>query len=82
MLARATGRIIDDDLYMTISRASAEVGEIAGVVRFDFELSYPSENPQSVSFTTHDGSAMAGSDYGAANTSIAFRTGETRCRRR
>ena len=75
--ARATGRIVDDEPYLTISRTAASVSENTRTVGFDFELNRGSGEQPSVSFVTRDGSAVAGEDYQAANSSIMFESGST-----
>ncbi len=65
----------------TLSVSGAKVTEGAagstGKAVFGFDLSAPSASPVTVAWRTVDGTALAGSDYGAANGTVTFPAGVT-----
>ena len=71
--------IVDNDGTPTASfgRAAYDVSEGAGTAVIDVVLSNPSASQITVSFQTSDGTAVASSDYGAANGTITFAPGAT-----
>ena len=75
-----TATIIDNDgqPHVTIGDASAPEGNSGTVpLTFTIDLSHASETPIDVTWTTADGTAVAGSDYVANGGSITFAPGET-----
>jgi hypothetical protein len=77
---QATGTIVDDDLPPALSIGDATLSEGDGspsMATFSVGLSAPSAKPISVDFATADGTATAGSDYGAASGTLALDPGET-----
>lgn len=72
-------KITDDDggSPPAISVDALAVAEDAAVARFTVTLSAPALVPTLVSYTTADGSALAGEDYAAAGGSIRFAPGDT-----
>ena len=72
----ATSRIEDDDEppALSIADASGVEGEVA---RFRVTLSDPSGFQVTVAYSTSDGTAVAGADYEAVGSSLAFAPGET-----
>jgi hypothetical protein len=77
---QATATIVNDDAVPAISIADVSVGEGdagATMATFVLALSGSSELPVSVSYTTKNGTAIAGSDYSAASGSASFAPGAT-----
>ncbi|HEY0735113.1 MAG TPA: Calx-beta domain-containing protein [Herpetosiphonaceae bacterium] len=56
---------------------NVSVHETAGKATLTVKLNSPSDNPVTVSYTTKDVNAIAGSDYTATSGTIAFDPGET-----
>ena len=86
MIARGTGTVTikNDDLppagahTLSISDASVKEGNSGtNTMSFTVSLSPASTSQVKVDFATRDGSASAGSDYQAANGTLAFNPGET-----
>ena len=77
----ATGTITNDDAVPTVSILdNAAVSEGAlGISNapFTVRLSNPSFERITLAVTTSDGTAMAGTDYTALNTTLSFEPGET-----
>ncbi|MBA4789699.1 MAG: cellulase family glycosylhydrolase [Rhizobiales bacterium] len=77
----AVGTIVNDDVVLpTLSIADASVAEgNAGtkVMTFTVTLSQAATGPVSVHYATGDGTATAGSDYGAGSGTLTFAAGET-----
>ncbi|HEX3219019.1 MAG TPA: Calx-beta domain-containing protein [Candidatus Limnocylindria bacterium] len=80
--AVGTGTITDDDAPPTVSTVGTltvpegNTGD-SGYASVDVTLSAPSGRPVSVDFTTADGSATAGSDYGLTAGTLDFTVGHT-----
>ncbi|MEJ7138764.1 Calx-beta domain-containing protein [Amphibiibacter pelophylacis] len=55
----------------------ASVNEAAGTVSYTVQLTKPATGPVSVSYTTQDGTAKAGSDFTASSGTLTFQPGET-----
>ena len=68
----ATLTILDDENSIAISNATAEVNEAAGKIVVTLVRSGVLTSPLTVHFATADGSATAGSDYGATNGTVSF----------
>jgi hypothetical protein len=78
--AVGTGTITNDDAAPTVSVNSPSVAEgDSGTTNLTFtvSLSSPSYQAVVVSYATADGTATAGSDYGAATGTVTFAPGET-----
>src|SRR5690606_11952073 len=82
--AEGVATILDDDAGgadPVISIASAEVVEADGgntrALQFVVRLSAPSSEPVRVDYQTADGTAVAGSDYGATSGTLTFAPGQT-----
>lgn len=72
--------MIDNDAAPGVPALSVNdsvVDEKNGYAEFAVTLDKPASSDVSVSYSTQDGSAKAGSDYLAQNGSIVFRAGET-----
>ena len=65
----ATGTIVDDDGAPTLSIAGATVGEAATSIVFPVELTSASANVVTATWSTADGTALAGTDYTAVSAS-------------
>lgn len=67
--------------WPTVSVSSAQglesVNGTAGWINFDVSISDELSESFSVNFATSNGTAIAGSDYGAASGTLTFRPGET-----
>jgi Calx-beta domain len=63
--------------HPTISINDVTVNEAAGKEVFTVTLSGPSSTPVTVSYGTHDGTALAGTDYGATTGTVTFAPGQT-----
>ena len=76
--ASAVGTIVDDDGRISINSVSLADGS-SGTTAFVFTvtLSKAASVPIDVSFSTSDGTAMAGSDYIATSGTLTFAPGET-----
>lgn len=77
--AYAVGTIVDDDGTAgtpTVSISDAIVDEKGKEAVFEFRLDQPSTGSVVLSYTTADGSALAGSDYSAAAGTVSFAPGE------
>ncbi|MBV8516018.1 MAG: right-handed parallel beta-helix repeat-containing protein [Acidobacteria bacterium] len=78
--ASATGTIVDDDSapVLAIGNVSQAEGN-SGTTTFSFPvtLSAPSGQTVTVSYATANGSAVAGSDYGATSGTLTFAPGVT-----
>ncbi|HKP69513.1 MAG TPA: FG-GAP-like repeat-containing protein, partial [Pyrinomonadaceae bacterium] len=68
----AVGTIVDDDAEptLTINDVTANEGSFGTFFNFSVALSTASAKPISFRYTTADGTAIAGSDYNAANNTI------------
>jgi uncharacterized repeat protein (TIGR03806 family) len=84
MLARAsaTGTIIDDDSStgpaLSIANSSTPEGDAGNSsLVFDVTLSAPAGGPVTATYSTSDGTAVAGSDYAATSGTVAFPAGVT-----
>ncbi len=77
--ATAAATIRDDDVVViSISNATVVEGNSGtATVTFTISLSGPAAYPITVNWSTGNGSASAGSDYGAASGSVTFAPGET-----
>ncbi|OYW60632.1 MAG: hypothetical protein B7Z30_03865 [Rhizobiales bacterium 12-68-15] len=79
--ATGVGTITNDDVVLpTLSIADASVAEGdtgTSILTFTVSLSQAATGPVSVQFATGDGTASAGSDYGAASGTLTFAAGET-----
>ena len=76
--AQATGTIVNDDAAPSVSIADVSVNEGnegTTAATFVLTLSGGSELPVSVSYSTADGSAAAGTDYTAATGTASFAPG-------
>jgi hypothetical protein len=74
-----TATILDDDgpPRVSISGATVEEGDAGDVTaRFSVALSSPSARPVSVKWATADGTATAGQDYEADDSTLSFPPGE------
>ena len=74
------GKILTDDPIVRVSIADSAVAEgDAGTVPMVFSvlLSEASDTPIDIGYTTADGTAVAGSDYSAANSTLTIPAGET-----
>ncbi|MFO0906974.1 MAG: cellulase family glycosylhydrolase [Isosphaeraceae bacterium] len=83
-----TGGVLADD-WQTVQQAKVnavkpvQFGMLGGAsttytqMTFTLTLSAPSTSPVSVSFSTADGTATAGSDYAASSGTVTFAPGET-----
>src|SRR4051794_440349 len=74
----ASTTITDDDAPPTISVAAAPAVESAGAQVFTVTLSAPSAFPVSVTYSTTDGTATAGSDYTPTAGTVTFPPGTTK----
>lgn len=75
-----TGTIFDDDLLSTLSVLDADVVEgnaATASAKFVVQLAPAAKAPVTVDYHTADGSAVAGSDYTAANGTLTFTAGQT-----
>ncbi|WP_295006694.1 Calx-beta domain-containing protein, partial [uncultured Dechloromonas sp.] len=73
-----TGTITDNDGTPTLSIAGPDlVNEAVGTVTYTVTLSNPSASSVSVSYSTANGTALAGSDYTANSGILTFAPGET-----
>lgn len=78
--ATATGTIVDDDSapVLTIGNVSQAEGNSGSTIfSFPVNLSAPSGQTVTVDYATADGSAIAGSDYGATSGTLTFAPGVT-----
>ena len=79
--ATGVGTITNDDVVLpTLSIADASVAEGdtgTSILTFTVSLSQAATGPVSVQFATANGTASAGSDYGAASGTLTFAAGET-----
>jgi aryl-phospho-beta-D-glucosidase BglC (GH1 family) len=76
----ATGTILNDDTPPALSISDAQVTEGNAGSRqmlFTVSLSQAAAGPVSVTYTTQDGTALAGSDFTAASGTLSFAAGET-----
>ena len=73
----ATVTITDDEGLPQISIAGATVSEAAGTVTLTVQQTLQSEDNVSVSYTTTNGTALAGSDFVAVNDNITIPAGQT-----
>ena len=77
---QAVGRILDNDATALLSAADAEGPEGSGgtssTMNFKVTLSTVSDRPVTVSYSTANGTAAAGSDYAAASGQVTFAEGE------
>jgi len=73
------GTILNDDVQLNISGGGAVTEGDAGTTEMTFTvtLSGPSDGTVTVDYTTADGTASAGSDYGAVSDHLIFGPGET-----
>ena len=62
---------------VSLSVADATAKEDAGSLAFTVLLSAASRDPVTVAYATSDGTALAGSDYTAANGTLTFQPGQT-----
>ena len=77
----ATGTITNDDPIPTVSISPATVTNeegIDGTVDYTFtvSLSNPSDRPITVTYSTSDGTALAGEDYAASSGTLTFNPGD------
>ncbi|MBV9495282.1 MAG: right-handed parallel beta-helix repeat-containing protein, partial [Acidobacteria bacterium] len=78
--ATATGTIVDDDTAPTLSIGNVTLAEgNSGTTTFSFPvtLSAPSGQTVTVNYATANGTAVAGSDYGATSGTLTFAPGVT-----
>lgn len=78
--AQATGTITDDDAAPNVSVSNCTAAETTGtngVCAFDVSLSAASGKTASVSFSTANGTAVAGTDFVAASGVVTFPPGST-----
>ena len=76
--AQATMTITDNDGAPTISISdNSTADESAAIANLTVSLSAASEKTVTVSYTTSDGTASAGSDYTASASSLTFAAGST-----
>jgi len=76
----ATGTILNDDIPPALSISDAQVTEGDAGSRqmlFTVSLSKAATGPVSATYTTQDGTALAGSDFTAASGTLSFAAGET-----
>jgi len=75
------GNIADDDPVPTVSISDGAPDPategIDGTITFTVTLTNPAAFDVTVDFTTLDGTALAGSDYGATSGTLTFLAGET-----
>ena len=71
-----TGTITDNDDAPTITIGDAEPVQEGGTAEFTVRLSSASGLPVTVSYTTMDGTARAGSDYTSTSGTLSFAPGE------
>ena len=71
------GTIEDDDAVPTFSVDDVTTPNESVNATFTITLSAPSGQETSVTYTTSDGSATAGDDYGATSGTVTFAPGET-----
>jgi outer membrane biosynthesis protein TonB len=74
---RGAGTILDNDPQVSISIDDVTRAEAEGPATFSVSLSKASGKVVTVAYATADGSALAGSDYGARNGTLVFLAGET-----
>ena len=74
---RTVTATIDDDDELTASVVGPESVPEGNAARFALTLSQPVEVPVTVSYATKDGTATAGTDYEAADSSVEIAAGET-----
>ena len=75
----ATGTITDDDMpALSIADATVTEGDAgeSATLTFRVTLTPPATLPVTVDWETSDGTAAAGTDYTAANSSLTFETGD------
>ncbi|MEX8516902.1 MAG: Calx-beta domain-containing protein [Leptothrix sp. (in: b-proteobacteria)] len=75
--AIAAATITDDEDKPTLSVADITVNEGAGTATFTVTLAGQTNLDTTINFATHDGTALAGSDYTAVNGLLTFAPGET-----
>ena len=75
--AEATGTITDDDAAPALTIADAQAAEGDREITFAVTLGAASSFAVTVDWTTADGTAMAGSDYTAADGRLTFAPGQT-----
>ncbi|MGF1520815.1 MAG: Calx-beta domain-containing protein [Leptolyngbyaceae cyanobacterium] len=77
--ATGIGTIVDDDaaLLPELSIDDITVNEADGTATFTVNLSAAAASDVTVNFATADGTAIAGSDYAAANGTLTFAAGTT-----
>ena len=71
------GGTSDDDRPTISVGSDFTVDEAAGTITFTVTKTGSTSLPATVSFTTQDGSAVAGSDYSPASGTLTFAAGET-----
>jgi len=82
-VVRSTAFILDDDglgpdrTVFVGSPIVVEGDSGTTLAEFEVKLSRPSPNPLTFTYSTHDGSATAGSDYTAMSGPITFQAGQT-----
>ena len=76
MLSHATSTLVAGPPAVSVSDATVQEAEGA-VLAFSVTLSHASSRTVTVSYTTQDGTATAGSDYTAASGSLTFNAGDT-----
>ncbi len=74
-VATATGTILDDDAGLVVTGGRA--AETAGEIVFTVTRQGSTRKAVSVSYTTRDGTALAGSDYTARSGRLTFARGES-----
>ncbi|MFC0348983.1 retention module-containing protein, partial [Undibacterium danionis] len=72
-----TGTINDGDVTTVNISGPSDVNEAIGTITYTISLSAPSQLPVTVSYSSRDGSALAGSDYSAISGTVTFAPGET-----
>jgi hypothetical protein len=72
-----TGTIIDGAVPTLSISGPSSVNESAGVVSYTISLSSANTVPVSVSYSTNNGTALAGSDYALSAGTVTFAPGET-----
>jgi chitinase len=73
----AVGTIFDNEGDPTFVVLDASAGEAAGTMSFDVWMTHASVNTQTVTYTTSDGTALAGSDYTTATNTLTVTPGTT-----
>ena len=76
MLSHATSALVAGPPAVSVSDATVQEADGA-VLEFTVSLGHASSRTVTVSYTTSDGTATAGSDYTAANGSLTFNAGDT-----